>query len=172
MRSVPVRQPTSTLSTHARCLADLRAALESDPELADALWTVVDDLRHPASLPHSTSKRAPPPSLLPHKAKRPINVDFRLLSDFNSSGLPHYPRNQYLPLRLLADDDARECPDAQGAAEEGRLVVTRRPFHRHEADGGDNILFPALLSFAVVLLPILVLCLVLGTIFSVVGLGL
>ncbi|GAA5906538.1 hypothetical protein JCM8208_000474 [Rhodotorula glutinis] len=127
----------------------------------------------PTRLPPSVPTPVPPPSLLPHKAKRPIDVDFPLPSDFNSSGLPHFPRNQYLPLRLLADDDgSSERPDAQGAAEEGRLVVVHRPRHRREVDGGDNILFPALLSFAVVLLPILVLCLVLGTVFSVVGLGL
>jgi len=44
-RPLPARQYRPTSSVHEHRLAELRTALDSDPELADALWTVVADLR-------------------------------------------------------------------------------------------------------------------------------
>ncbi|TNY17498.1 hypothetical protein DMC30DRAFT_405644 [Rhodotorula diobovata] len=127
-----------------------------------------------ASSPHRPfpSTRHSPPTLLPHKPKRPINVNFRFPTSFSSSGLPHYSRNQYLPLRLLDGNDQDTGRDEQDAAEQGRLSIVSRSSRHVEADGGDNVLFPSLLAFAAVLLPVLVICLVLGAIFTVVGLGL
>ncbi|BGP45353.1 hypothetical protein JCM10450v2_001171 [Rhodotorula kratochvilovae] len=122
----------------------------------------------PASPPPDPASWYSPSSLLPHKPKKKININFEFPSHFNSAGLPQFAHNQYLPLRLMEDQPPYH-DDQHNAAEEGRLTVVRRPYRRHQEDGGDNVLFPTLLSLAVVLLPVLVMCLVLGAIFAAVG---
>lgn len=102
-----------------------------------------------------------PPS---HRPKRkPPNVDFRFPVDFNSSGLPHFSHNHYLPARLqkCSERDLELRVYEEEVGREQDMVLE----HSRAAEGGDNIVFAAVLAFLLVVLPALVICGILGAIF-------
>lgn len=100
-----------------------------------------------------------------------MNVDFRFPTSFSSSGLPSYPHNQYLPLRLLkpSTNSAENTHEAELRTEEAAWRRNSRHHERRDhvdAGGDENLIFPALLAFVLVLLPVLVITLVLGGVFT------
>ncbi|GAA5826351.1 hypothetical protein JCM11251_007265 [Rhodosporidiobolus azoricus] len=121
----------------------------------------------PSQPPPSLPITYPAPGLLPHKPRPEIDINFRFPTSFGSDGLPSYPHNQYLPLHSL------ESPaDEEERLEHNRLSERQSGFHRRrpnsESSGSSGgILFPLLLSFGLILIPILILSAVLGGIFAV-----
>ncbi|BGP22332.1 hypothetical protein JCM10295v2_001211 [Rhodotorula toruloides] len=114
------------------------------------------------------ARRPPPP-----QSRRPINIDFRFPTCFSHSGLPSYPHNQYLPLRLLSPSADPNSPEARDQAdlreEEAAWWRNNQHYERrdHVEEGGDeNLVFPALLAFVLVLVPVLVITVVLGAVFT------
>ncbi|KAJ8296374.1 hypothetical protein OF846_000758 [Rhodotorula toruloides] len=118
----------------------------------------------------SHASRPPPPS----STRRPINIDFRFPTSFSHSGLPSYPHNQYLPLRLLSPSTDPNSPEVRRQAELREEEAAWRRNNRHhsarrdhvDADGEENLLFPALLACVLVLVPVLVITVVLGAVFT------
>lgn len=110
-----------------------------------------------------------------------VNVDFEFPRWFGSSGLPHYPSNRYLPLRLHVDADhdesrhldARHREELELEREESRRTdeyysrrrrrtagLGRGEEQEEVAIGGPG--FPCLVAFILVVFPIAILCVVLG----------
>ncbi|GAA5862571.1 hypothetical protein JCM8547_002109 [Rhodosporidiobolus lusitaniae] len=146
--------------------------------------------RDPSFIPSSSGSfhppaSSPPPiphSFLPHKPHK-LNIDFKLPSSFTRDGLPlSGKKNQYLPLHLqdLDDDSPPATPHhrhtrhpSRGSEEISYRQRVRRATRRNreEEDGGDGLMFPILLSFLLILLPVLVLTGVLGVVFSTAGIN-
>lgn len=118
--------------------------------------------------------RPPSPIRAPPSSRRPINIDFRFPTSFSHSGLPSYPHNQYLPLRLLSPSTDPNSPEARRQAELREEEAAWRRNNRHHsarrdhvnADGEENLLFPALLACVLVLVPVLIITVVLGAVFT------
>ncbi|GAA6052387.1 hypothetical protein NBRC10513_006705 [Rhodotorula toruloides] len=132
------------------------------------------DQIHPR-LPSAKPQSQPPPlARAPPSSRRPINVDFRFPTSFSHSGLPSYPHSQYLPLRLLSPTIDPNSPEARHQAELREEEAGWRRNNRHQSvrrdhvdeDGEENLVFPALLACVLVLVPVLVVTVVLGAVFT------
>ncbi|GAA5905046.1 hypothetical protein JCM5296_000460 [Sporobolomyces johnsonii] len=125
--------------------------------------------RHPPSPipPHSRSPSLPSPSH--HRPKRPKpNVNFHFPSSWDASGLPRFSTpNPYLPARLQQASPSHS-PHRRTDDWEQRFARPHRPYG-DDANDDENILFPALLSLLLVIVPIMVLALMLGAIFKLAG---
>ncbi|GAA5959116.1 hypothetical protein JCM3765_006346 [Sporobolomyces pararoseus] len=134
----------------------------------------------PASRSSSqSSRRSVSPSLTQYQDPvlgpfpRPkIKVDFKFPSSFNSTGLPNYPQNKYLPRRLQEQVSERQHLSAQQreVIEAGKHWRRARRRNRNSRGGEGEAeqggpMFPCLLAAVLVVLPIALLSVVLGLVF-------
>ncbi|GAA5912859.1 hypothetical protein JCM6882_009498 [Rhodosporidiobolus microsporus] len=114
---------------------------------------------------------SPPPGLLPRKPRPKININFRFPTSFGSDGLPTFSHNQYLPLRSLASpaDEAHHAHQERLVEAQSRYRRRRQSNESSHSSGG--ILFPLLLTFLLILIPILLLSAVLGSILAATSLS-
>ncbi|GAA5875286.1 hypothetical protein JCM1840_001919 [Sporobolomyces johnsonii] len=117
--------------------------------------------------PHARSPSLPSPSH--HRPKRPKpNINFHFPSSWDASGLPRFStHNPYLPARLQQASPSHS-PHRRTDDWEQRFARPHRPYGE-DANDDENILFPALLSLLLVIVPIMVLALMLGAIFKLAG---